>query len=153
MTVYKQGAGRAGPEGRGVWIPEQTPTPTLTLNLQVSQGAWDKRLSRCEQSRLRTSREVPASGDNGQSFLAAPAYLLLRQKASWTFRRGVIPFAFGTDPILIIPGNTRTNATEQSLQDSMTPTSIPRAPEAWALPSMAADTHEHIAPSQTHHSQ
>lgn len=29
--------------------------------------------------------------------------LLLRQKASWTFRRGVIPFAFGTDPILIIP--------------------------------------------------
>lgn len=75
---------------------------------------------------------APCQRNHGPSVLAVPAYLLLRQKASWTFRRGVIPFAFGTDPILIIPGNTRTNAPEQSLQrlhDTNLPT--PEPPEAW----------------------
>lgn len=98
---------------------------------------------------LETEREAPAGTwewlstwsppqqmekSNKYPFLAVPTYLLLRHKAPWAYRWGVGSSALGTDPILAVPRDTRTNRAECSIQDSLALTSVPRAPNARLCP-------------------
>lgn len=122
----------------------------MTLGKLLHQGTVSPLAAyKPNSAKQETKREVPAGTGEWLStwprsqqmekidrypFLAVSTYLLLRHKAPWAYRLRIVSSALGTDPILAVPGDIRTNQAECSIHDALAPTSVPVAPKARLCP-------------------